>query len=172
MVDSFSIPHDNSTIRPDQNHQPMKRFLRLPPVIPALCTIIAGVVHNTIWAFEPLQEPWNNISGGIIIAIAILMFTVSILAFRRRGESFNVGKPTANLITDGIYATSRNPAYLAMLIAIFGIGCAANSLAIILATIPSFVAFNWFTIPREERYLLGKLGFAYDQYRNRVRRWL
>ena len=150
----------------------MKRFLRLPPVIPALYTIFAGIVHNTVWAFEPLQEPWNNISGGIILAIAVLMFAVSILAFRRRGESFNVGKPTANLVTGGIYATSRNPAYLAMLIAIFGIGCVANSLAIILATIPSFVVFNWYTIPREERYLMGKLGFVYDQYRNRVRRWL
>ena len=78
------------------------------------------------------------------------MFGAALVAFRRHNESFDIRKPTRNLITDGIYASSRNPAYLAMIIAIFGIGCAANSLLIMLATIPSFAVFNWYTIPWEE----------------------
>ena len=148
------------------------KFLRLPPVPPALFMVIAAVVHATIWQFAPLREPWHLISGGIIIAIAIIMFVASIMAFRRRGESFDVGKPTKAVITDGMYASSRNPAYLAMLIAIFGIGCAANSLSIMLAVIPSFVVFNWYTIPREERYLRRTVGTDYTRYSERVRRWL
>ena len=150
----------------------MKRFLRLPPVIPALCTVAAAVIHGVIWSFEPLSEPWNYASGGVIIGIAIVMFAASIARFRRHGESFDVGKPTSNLVTDGIYSTSRNPGYLAMLIVIFGIGCTANSLAIMLAVIPSFVSFNWLAIPREERYLRRTIGAEYDDYKKRVRRWL
>ena len=148
------------------------KFFRLPPVPPALFTIIAAVVHATIWQFAPLREPWHLISGGIIIAIAIIMFVASIMAFRRRGESFDVGKPTKAVVTDGMYASSRNPAYLAMLIAIFGIGCTANSLSIMLAVLPSFVVFNWYTIPREERYLRRTVGTEYARYAERVRRWL
>ena len=148
------------------------KFFRLPPVLPALFTIIAAIVHATIWPFEPLTEPWHLISGGIIIAIAIIIFVTSIVAFRRRGESFNVGIPTRKLVTNGMYAFSRNPAYLAMLMAIFGLGCAANSLAIMLAIIPSFVVFNWYTIPREERYLRRMIGSEYEAYSERVRRWL
>ena len=148
------------------------KFFRLPPVPPALFTIIAAFVHATVWQFSPLREPWHLISGGIIIAIAIIMFVASITAFRRRGESFDVGKPTKAVVTDGMYASSRNPAYLAMLIAIFGIGCAANSLSIMLAVIPSFVVFNWYTIPREERYLRRTIGAVYERYSERVRRWL
>ena len=150
----------------------MKNFIRIPPVPPAIFTIIAAVIHQTLWPFEPLKEPWHLISGGIIIAIAITMFAASLLAFRRHSESFDIRKPTVKLVNDGIYATSRNPAYLAFLIAIFGIGCAANSLAIILATIPSFAVLNWYTIPREERRLIRSLGADYEEYSKRVRRWL
>ena len=148
------------------------KFFRLPPVPPALFTVIAAVIHATIWQFTPLREPWHLISGGIIIAIAMIMFVASIMAFRRQGESFDVGKPTKVVVTNGMYASSRNPAYLAMLIAIFGIGCAANSLSIMLAVIPSFVVFNWYTIPREERYLRRTVGTAYERYSESVRRWL
>lgn len=147
-------------------------FLRIPPVPPTIFTAIAAVVHSTVWPFEPLTEPWHLISGGIIIAIAVVMFASALTAFRRHRESFDIRKPTQNLITDGIYRTSRNPAYLAMIIAIFGIGCATNSLAIMLATIPSFVVFNWYTIPWEERRLRQAIGFEYDAYTKRVRRWL
>ena len=122
--------------------------------------------------FEPLTNPWNFISGGFIIAIAILMLVLSVMTFRRRGESFDIRQPTNQLVANGIYASSRNPAYLAMLLAIFGIGCLANSLAIILAVIPTFVAFNWYTVPREERYLARTLGQEYAEYKRRVRRWL
>ena len=147
-------------------------FFRIPPVPPAILTVIAAVIHSTIWYFEPLAEPWHLISGAIIIVIAIIMFVSSLAAFRRHRESFDIRKRTENLVTDGICATSRNPAYLAMIIGIFGIGCAANSLAIMLATIPSFAVFNWYTIPWEERRLRRTLGFKYDEYTKRVRRWL
>ena len=147
-------------------------FFRVPPVPPAIFTVVAAVIHNTIWSFEPLTEPWHLISGAIIIVIAIIMFVSSLAAFRRHRESFDIRKKTEHLVTDGIYATSRNPAYLAMLIGIFGIGCAANSLAIMLATIPSFAVFNWYTVPWEERRLRGALGLKWDDYAGRVRRWL
>lgn len=147
-------------------------FLRIPPVPPAIFTVVAAVIHNTVWPFEPMTEPWYLISGGAIIAIAVVMFGSALATFRRYRESFDIRKPTQNLITDGIYATSRNPAYLAMIIGIFGIGCATNSLAIMLAAIPSFAVFNWYTIPWEERRLRRALGARYDEYTKRVRRWL
>lgn len=147
-------------------------FFRIPPVPPVIFTIAAGVIHQVVWQFEPLRVPWNLISGGIILAIAIIMFGAALVAFRRHNESFDIRKPTRNLISDGIYASSRNPAYLAMIIAIFGIGCAANSLSIMLATIPSFAIFNWYTIPWEERSLQRALGAEYRSYTEEVRRWL
>ena len=150
----------------------MKRFLRLPPTFPIVFIIVAGVIHGTLWSVEPLTPPWNYISGSIIVAIAAIMGFSSASAFRRHGESLDVGKPTQKIVSDGIYSTSRNPVYLAFILAIFGIGCFANALAIILATIPAFAVLNWYTIPKEEGYLRGKLGYEYEEYTKRVRRWL
>ncbi len=150
----------------------MKRFFRLPPAFPILFTVVAAVVHAALWSFEPLTSPWNYISGSIIIAIAAVMGFSSAAAFRSRGESLDVSKPTQRIVSDGIYATSRNPVYLGFILAIFGIGCFANSLAIMLAAIPAFAGLNWYTIPKEERYLRSKLGDEYEEYTKRVRRWL
>ena len=147
-------------------------LFRIPPVPPVIFTVSAGAIHATLWTFEPLTTPWNLISGSIIIAIAAVIFISSLLAFRQHNESFDIRKPTNKLVTDGIYASSRNPAYLAFIIAILGIGCAVNSLAIILATIPSFAILNWYNIPREERYLRQNIGYKYQEYTKRVRRWL
>ena len=147
-------------------------FLRIPPVPPAIFTVIAGVIHGTLWSVEPLAEPWHLISGSIIIVIAIVIFVSALIAFRRHDESFDIRRPTQRLVTDGIYASSRNPAYLAFLIAIFGIGCAANSLAIILAALPSFAVLNWYTITWEEGRLRRALGYRYEEYAKRVGRWL
>ncbi len=149
----------------------MKKLL-LPPVLPALFTTIGAVVHFTLWRVEPLSAPWNFISGNIIVGIAVIMAVASISAFRSKGESLDVAKPTQNLVSDKIYATSRNPVYLSFLIFIVGIGCILNSLTIILAIIPSFAVLNWYTIPREERYLKRKLGAEYEEYLTKVRRWL
>ena len=150
----------------------MKRFLRLPPALPILFTVVAAIVHATLWSFEPLTSPWNYISGTVIMTIAVVMGISSSMAFRRHGESLDVGKPTQNIVSDGIYSTSRNPVYLGFILVILGIGCFANSLAIMIASVPVFVGLNWYTIPREERYLRNKLGHEYEEYMKRVRRWL
>ena len=147
-------------------------FFRIPPVPPTIIHCHCGGDTQHLMAFRAFERALashqrrhhHNDRGHHVRIIA--------RAFRRHRESFDIRKPTENLVTDGIYATSRNPAYLAMIIAIFGIGCATNSLAIMLATIPSFIVFNWYTIPWEESRLRRTLGFKYDEYAKRVRRWL
>jgi protein-S-isoprenylcysteine O-methyltransferase Ste14 len=150
----------------------MKKFLRLPPLFPVVFTVVAAVIHVALWSFEPLISPWTYISGGSITAIAALICVSSAIAFKNHGESLHVGKPTQKIVSDGIYATSRNPVYLGFVLAILGIGCFANSFAIMLASIPAFAWFNWYTIPREEHYLRNRLGREYEEYIKLVRRWL
>ena len=148
------------------------RFLRLPPVLPALFTLSGALVHRLVWQFELMSAPWAVISGVVIMALAVLMFAAAVLTLRRHGESPDVGKPTREVVSDGIYAGSRNPIYLSFLLFVFGCGCLANSLAVLLAVVPSFAVLNWWTVPREERYLRRRLGDEYGAYCARVRRWL
>ncbi len=149
----------------------MRRFL-LPPVLPALFTVLGAVVHRTVWRVEPLDAPWPAAGGAILLGAAAWLLVTAFRTFRRHDESLLVHKPTRRLVASGLYRWSRNPVYLAFLVFIAGIGCAANSAAILLAVLPAFAALNAYTIPHEEAYLRRKLGDAYNEYAAQVRRWL
>ncbi len=149
----------------------MRRIL-LPPVLPALFTLLGAAVHRGAWRVEPLPEPWPVVAGGVLVAAALGMAVNAFLVFRRHDESLDLRKPTRRLVSEGVYGISRNPVYLAFLVFIAGLGCANNAAAILLAVVPAFAALNWYTIPHEEAYLRRKLDAAYDEYAARVRRWI
>ena len=149
----------------------MRRIL-LPPVLPALFTLLGGVAHRGPWRVEPLEAPWPLVAGGVLIATALALAVAAFLVFRRHGESLDLRKPTRRLVSEGPYGISRNPVYLAFVVFIAGLGCADNAGAVMLAVVPAFAALNWYTIPHEEAYLRRTLGADYNEYAARVRRWL
>jgi protein-S-isoprenylcysteine O-methyltransferase Ste14 len=80
--------------------------------------------------------------------------------------------PTKALVTDGLYAYSRNPIYIALTLIYLGLTIAANSVWSIVFLVPILVIIRYGVIAREERYLERKFGDAYAEYRKRVRRWI
>ena len=149
----------------------MRRIL-LPPVLPALFTILGAALHGDTWRVEPLADPWPRAAGVVLMATALGLAVTAFLVFRRHEESLDLRKPTRRLVSEGVYGISRNPVYLAFLVFIAGLGCANNAAAVLLAVVPAFAALNWYTIPHEEAYLRRTLGAAYDEYAARVRRWI
>ena len=149
----------------------MRRIL-LPPVLPALFTVLGAVVHRGTWRVEPLADPWPRAAGVVLMATALGLVVTAFLVFRRHDESLDLRKSTRRLVSEGVYGISRNPVYLAFLVFIAGLGCANNAAAVLLAVVPAFAALNWYTIPHEEAYLRRTLGAAYDEYAARVRRWI
>ena len=149
----------------------MRRIL-LPPVLPALFTLVGAVVHRDAWRAEPLPAPWPLAAGGLLMLTALGLVVAAFLVFRRHDESLDLRKGTRRLVSVGPYRISRNPVYFAFLVFIAGLGCANNAGAVMLAVVPAFAALNWYTIPHEEAYLRRKLGADYDEYAARVRRWI
>lgn len=143
-----------------------------PPLLPLLFFITGVALHLTIWRVQPLPQIWNLAIGIIIVLCAVAIALSSFRAFKKRDESLAIHIPTQNLVSHGIYKISRNPVYLSFILVAIGLGCILNSLAVILSALPSFVALNWYTVPKEERYLRRKLGEEYEDYCRRVRRWL
>ena len=149
----------------------MRRIL-LPPVLPALFTLLSAVAHRGAWRVEPLASPWPIVAGSVLMATALALAVSAFVVFRRHDESLDLRKPTRRLVSGGPYRISRNPVYLAFVVFIAGLGCADNAAAVMLAVAPAFAALNWYTIPHEEAYLRRTLGVEYDDYAARVRRWL
>jgi protein-S-isoprenylcysteine O-methyltransferase Ste14 len=109
---------------------------------------------------------------GVLLCLAgLLLFLWSLISFR---QSFRVGIDADHpdrLITDGVFAFSRNPIYVAFAIILIGeFFIFPNWISLIY-----LVAATWLfhrQVLREEEYLGGHYGQAYAEYRRRVRRYV
>ena len=126
---------------------------------------------------------WPNVGGqpffrsnavawvGVLFCLTgLLVLLWSLISFR---QSFRIGIDTDRpdkLIVDGVFAFSRNPIYVG-----FGLILIGEFLIL-----PNWVTLVYFVaaaglvhrqVLREEEYLRGQYGAAYEQYCHRVRRY-
>lgn len=80
--------------------------------------------------------------------------------------------PPKELVAVGLYRYIRNPMYAAGIIALIGWILWSPSLPLILAPILFLVAAHLFVTLYEEPTLKRKFGAAYEEYFNKVPRWI
>ena len=106
------------------------------------------------------------------MAVSLAIGLAGFLRIKRAGTNIDVRKPTTKVVTDGIYAYSRNPIYVGMVILLFALSVLLNNLWIMIF-VPAFVIImTRGVIEMEELYLEEKFGQEYTDYKKRVRRWL
>jgi protein-S-isoprenylcysteine O-methyltransferase Ste14 len=145
-----------------------------PPII-FLTAIVVGVllhlVHPLPWLGQPLS--------GVLLALGLLMIATfvalnvsAIRAMHRAGTTVRPDRATDHLVTDGPFAFSRNPLYLAGTMLLLGIGLVAGIVWFLpLAALAAF-AVQKLAIEREESHLQARFGESYLDYARRVRRWI
>ena len=106
------------------------------------------------------------------VALGIILAFASIAQFKKTGENPDVGHPTSNLISSGPYAFSRNPLYISIGMLQAGISFLFNSWWGLITLIPVVLLQQAWVILPEEKYLEQKLGGAYIEYKQQVRRWI
>jgi protein-S-isoprenylcysteine O-methyltransferase Ste14 len=147
--------------------------LKIPPLPLA---VGFGVL---MWAIDRWLLPHSDRSVvRTVIAIALFGFAMAILAaaiigFRRARTTVDPMHPEAasTIVTSGIYQFTRNPMYLAFLLALIAWAVFLGN--VIAALIPlCFVLYmNRFQIAPEERALRAVFGASYEAYLLSVRRW-
>lgn len=142
----------------------------LPPVIPGL-GLALGFALQFVWplGFLPHAGYWL---GGISFAVAMALALAAALRMKRAQTSVDARKSTTRIVTDGVFAHTRNPIYLAMVICVLAAACIANSLWLLLLAAPVGYALQRLAMEPEERYLEAKFGKEYLDYKARVRRWV
>ena len=117
-----------------------------------------------------LQAPWHW------LGIAPLVLGVAIAArgsrqFARAGTNIVPFTEATSLVTDGVFARSRNPMYAGMLLALAGCALLVNDLWAWLPIAVFYGILRWGFIAREEAQMRATFGATYAQYCERVRRW-
>jgi protein-S-isoprenylcysteine O-methyltransferase Ste14 len=76
------------------------------------------------------------------------------------------------LVQGGLYAYCRNPLYVGNAWILLGVGLASNSWLFLGVALPFFAFAYWAIIAAEENYLRQKFGLQFDEYCQRVPRFL
>ena len=120
------------------------------------------------WSHLPANARFTGFCVGML---GDLIFLISVL---RMKDSWRAGIPEEDrteLVTDGIYAFSRNPAFLGFDLQYIGVLLMFCNL--LTATFTVFaVSMLHLQILQEERYLTAAFGPEYLQYRRHVLRYL
>jgi protein-S-isoprenylcysteine O-methyltransferase Ste14 len=114
------------------------------------------------------------LTAVVLVALGVAVSMGGILSFRRARTTVNPLKPetTSALVESGIYAFTRNPMYLGMLLALLGWAVYLSSSWALLGPMLFVLYITRFQIIPEERALHGLFGAPFSTYKQRVRRWL
>jgi protein-S-isoprenylcysteine O-methyltransferase Ste14 len=127
--------------------------------------VVLAAVRST-WHFG-LSGPLRLGIGGALVAVGggIYLSAVFVFGFKRQS-----GLDTSRLVTEGVYAWSRNPILVGWTLVLAGLGLIRESGMVLFLAAVLAVGYG-LSLPLEEE-LLGRLyGEAYERYRRRTRRY-
>jgi len=143
----------------------------LPPVW-FLLSIISMIGLHFWLPIKQLLFPPITYLGMIAIALGILMILFCAYLFRQKNTTIKPFQESSYLVREGLFHYSRNPIYLAMIIALIGVWIVLGSFTPLLI-IPVFtVLIQEMFVKEEEKILEGKFGEEYQAYKTSVRRWV
>jgi len=146
-------------------------------VIPVLQVLIAMALMTLLSYYFPALH--YSAALSIIVAILLLFIALviaffAIYSFKKHKTTVNPTKPetSSEVVNSGIYQYSRNPMYLAMLLALIAYACyLENPLNFTVCGL--FIGYiTRYQITPEERMLTKLFGQDYRDYKASVRRWL
>ncbi|HEY8260647.1 MAG TPA: isoprenylcysteine carboxylmethyltransferase family protein [Methylosinus sp.] len=143
----------------------------LPPFI-FLAFLSLGVSAGLSSSARMAAPETATTMGVILIVASVTIVGLAFDALARAETPIDVRRPTATLVTTGIFSATRNPIYLSMTLLHIGVAFFVNSPWTFLLAAPMTSTLCLIAIKPEERYLERKFGDAYRAYRARTPRWL
>lgn len=148
-------------------------FVKAIEISLKIITFIVPIVELiSIYMNTYIEITWIRVLGCILGILGVGVFVISILTMR---DSWRAGVPNdekTELVTTGIYAYSRNPAffgfdliYLSILFMFFNWG-------LLVTTVLTVVMFHLQIVKVEEDFLLKTFGEEYLKYRKKVYRYI
>tara|TARA_Y100000385_G_scaffold232259_1_gene244670 strand:+ start:81 stop:548 length:468 start_codon:yes stop_codon:yes gene_type:complete len=142
---------------------------------PPVFYIVAILIGLGIDYFMPLSFGFEGMTKTVSLVILVLGTIVTVLGFKMfttDKQSPSVHEPTVAVYQSGIYAYSRNPIYLGVLLWMMAGALFFDKVWIMIMVLPLILWMNKVVIEKEEAYLEEKFGDSYLDYKKKVRRWI
>jgi protein-S-isoprenylcysteine O-methyltransferase Ste14 len=127
-----------------------------------------------LWKGRPLFDN-DLIAAGVGFGVALIgqalrAVTIGLAYIIRGGRNRQVY--AEELVTGGLFSHCRNPLYVGNLLILAGVGLSANSLLFVAIGMPLFLFAYRAIVAAEENFLRQKFGQKFDDYCERVNRFL
>jgi protein-S-isoprenylcysteine O-methyltransferase Ste14 len=135
--------------------KPLNGFLFLPEVVPSLL----------------FDAVFMRISGILTIFLSVLLMKTTLHHF---GYSLRFGLNKSNagkLVTNGVFAHSRNPFFVSILLFFTGTALIFPNLFFLFFAVSAFAGIH-FSILKEEKFMQKVYGEEYIDYKRKVRRYI
>ncbi|MDX1747285.1 MAG: isoprenylcysteine carboxylmethyltransferase family protein [Halobacteriales archaeon] len=127
----------------------------------------AGVVLGVVWPWTADGiRWWSTPAGSALIGLGVGLM---VWATRSAGR-VRLADPD-RIVTEGAYAISRHPMYVAWTLVYLGTAAILAS-AWLLVLLPLLAMWVHIETGREEQRMIQEFGSVYTTYQNRVRRYL
>jgi len=136
-----------------------------------VCNLLAITLLELLFPLN-ITFSWSQAFGQLFLLIAILIALWSKHLYSRHNTSYDPNTKAVFLITDNIYALSRNPIYIALLFAFSGISLILSLDYFLLGVLGLLLTLSKIVIVYEEKELLGIFGNEYLQYKIHTPKWL
>jgi len=148
--------------------------LKVPPVL--VTAVFAGIMWLISRLTPAIDLPTSLRLGCLLLLMtsAVIIGLYAVASFKNARTTVNPLTPEActSLVNTGMFRVSRNPMYLALLLALAGWALFLGNLCSLVMTVVFVAYMNRFQIQPEEQALEAAFGEAFIEYRHQVRRWL
>jgi protein-S-isoprenylcysteine O-methyltransferase Ste14 len=146
--------------------------MRIPPPLLFVVSFLAGAgVQHSVGVALPVL-PAARIAGMGLTGCGVLLALCSLAVFFRARTTVVPFSDASRLVTWGTFPFTRNPMYVALILAYLGFGAIFSQVVALLFLPVLVLMLRQIVIPFEEARMRHIFGPAYDHYCLKVRRWL
>ena len=132
-----------------------------------ICYVIGEFVIPKYSLLYPI-----NLIGILGLVISLVFFFSGFNIFKSYAENPVPTSSSERLIKTGVFAYTRNPIYLSLVLFHLSMFLVFENVMYLLSAVGQTIWIHNYIIKFEEEYLLGKFTDEYQQYMNAVSRWL
>ena len=142
-----------------------------PLLVSVYLLVICYVIGEFVIPQYSLLYPINLI-GILGLVISLVFFFSGFNIFKSYTENPVPTSSSERLIKTGVFAYTRNPIYLSLVLFHLSMFLVFENVMYLLSAVGQTIWIHNYIIKFEEEYLLGKFTDEYQRYMNAVSRWL
>lgn len=167
------ISQKKKGIRTDQLGKGKEGFLKFIEITLKITTYLLPIIQIvSIVLYLGDSYSFLRIAGTLIELSGVVIFIASVTEMKDNWRAGVQREDKTKLVTTGIYAVSRNPAFLGFDLMYIGILLAFFNWYLLFATVFAVCLFHLQIVNVEEDFLIEAFGQEYLEYKKRVCRYL